>query len=348
MATKARRLVLAVALCVLALPATVPPANAQTAAEFYKGKTLTMIIGGSEGGGYDTMARAISRHLSRHLPGNPSIIAKNMPGASGMAATNHLYSAADKDGTVIGLLQNNNPLAQLFGNKAARFDATQFNWLGTPSVEVAVVVLWHTVPVNSIDDLRTRETSMGASGVQSGQAFVGRLLNATLGTKMRVVPGYKGMNDIFLAMERGEVDGYPGIFYSALAATRPEWLPKKLAKVIVQFGSQPLKELPGVPFATDLARNADDKLLMEAAAARQALGRPLVMPPGVPADRVAAMRKAMLDTFADPAFIADAEKNRMEVNAPQSGASVQEFIARVSATPERIVERLQQLSGEAR
>jgi tripartite-type tricarboxylate transporter receptor subunit TctC len=204
------------------------------------------------------------------------------------------------------------------------------------------------VPVNSVDDLRSRETSMGASGVQSGQAFVGRLLNATLGTRMRVVPGYKGMNDIFLAMERGELDGYPGIFYSALAAARPEWLVKNQAKVIVQFGSRALKELPGVPFATDLAKNADDKLLMEAAAARQALGRPLVLPPGVPADRVAAMRKAMTDTFADPAFIADVKKNRMDLNASQSGQEVQDLIVRVSATPAHIVERLQQLSGEAK
>ena len=325
-----------------------PPASAQGVAEFYKGKTISLIVGGSEGGGYDTMARAIGRHIGRHIPGNPAIVSRNMPGASGMAATNHLYNAAEKDGTVIGLLQNNKPLAQLFGNKAARFDATKFNWLGTPSIEVAVVVVWHAVPVNSVDDLRTKETSMGASGVQSGQAFVGRLLNATLGTKMRVVPGYKGMNDIFLAMERGEVDGYPGIFYSALAATRPNWLPEKKARIIVQFGSQPLKELPGVPFATALASNAEDKLLMEAAAARQALGRPLVMPPGVPADRLAAMRKALLDTFHDPAFVADATKNRMEITAPQSGQEVQELIVRVSATPAKVVERLQQLSGEAK
>jgi tripartite-type tricarboxylate transporter receptor subunit TctC len=325
-----------------------PAAFAQNVADFYKGRTISLIVGGSEGGGYDTMARAVGRHIGRHIPGNPAIVARNMPGASGMAATNHLYNVAEKDGTVIGLLQNNNPLAALFGNKAARFDATKFNWLGTPSIEVAVVVLWHAVPVNSVDDLRTRETSMGASGVQSGQAFVGRLLNATLGTKMRVVPGYKGMGDIFLAMERGEVDGYPGVFYSALAATRPTWLPEKKAKIVVQFGSQPLKELPGIPFATDLAKDPDDKLLMEAAAARQALGRPLVAPPGVPADRVAALRKALVDTFADPAFVADARKNRMEITAPQSGQEVQNLIVRVSGTPAHVVARLQQLSGEAK
>jgi tripartite-type tricarboxylate transporter receptor subunit TctC len=322
-----------------------PVAQAQTVADFYRGKTVTMFVGGSEGGGYDTMARAIGRHIGRHIPGNPSIVVRNMPGASGMAATNHLYSVADKDGTVIGLLQNNNPLARLFGNKQARFDTNKFNWLGTPSVEVAVVLVWHAVPVKSLADLKARETTMGASGVQSGQAFVGRLLNATLGTKMKVVPGYKGMNDIFLAMERGEVDGYPGIFYSALAATRPKWLAEGQARAIVQFGSQPLKELPGVPFATALAANADDRLVMEAAAARQALGRPLVMPPGVPADRLAAMRKALTATFADPAFVADAKKRRMEINAPQNGQEVQDLIARVSAAPDHIAQRLQQLSA---
>lgn len=143
------------------------PATAQSVADFYKGKTISMIVGGSEGGGYDTMARAIARHMGRHIPGNPSIVAKNMAGASGMAATNHLFNVADKDGAVIGLLQNNNPLAQLFDNKAARFDATKFNWLGTPSIEVAVVLVWHTMPVNSVEDLRTKETTMGASGAQS-------------------------------------------------------------------------------------------------------------------------------------------------------------------------------------
>jgi len=246
---------------------------------------------------------------------------------------------------VIGLLQNNNPLAQLFGNTQARFDPTQFNWLGTPSIEVAVVLVWHAVPVNSVEDLRTKETTMGASGADSGQAFMGRLLNMTLGTKMKIVHGYRGMNDIFLAMERSEVDGYPGIFYSALAATRPQWLATKQGKAVVQFGTERLKELPDVPFAIDLATNPEDKQLMEAAAARQALGRPLLMPPGVPTDRVATMRKALADTFADPEFLADAAKGRMEVDKPLSGEEIQSLIARVSTTPAPVIERLQKLAN---
>ena len=159
-----------------------------------------------------------------------------MPGAGGITAVNWLYNTAEKDGTVIGLVQNGTPLEPLFGTKEARYDATKFNWLGTPSYEVSMVLLWHTVPVNTVDDLRTRETNMGASGANSTPAFYTRLLNATLGTKMKLINGYPGQNDAFLAMERGELDGYPSVFYSALTSTRPNWLKDKQAKPIVQYG----------------------------------------------------------------------------------------------------------------
>jgi tripartite-type tricarboxylate transporter receptor subunit TctC len=321
------------------------PLHAETVEDFYRGKTITMAVGGSEGGGYDTMARATARFLGKHLPGNPTVVVKGMPGAGGLLATNYLYNNAPKDGTAIGLVQNNNPLAALFGNKEVRFDATKLNWLGTPSIEVALVLVWHTVPVNSVEDLKTKVTTMGASGADSGQAFLGRLLNATLGTKMKIVHGYKGMNDIFLAMERGELDGYPGVFYSALTSTRPAWLTDHSARIILQFGPQPLAELPGVPFANDLVTNLDDKLLMQAASTRQELGRPLVMPPDVPADRVAAMRKGLSDTFADPAFQAEAEKIGLVVNAPRTGEHIQEVIRQAFSMPPHVVERLRNLEG---
>ncbi len=186
---------------------------------------------------------------------------------------------------------------------------------------------------------------MGASGANSTPAFYTRMLNATLGTKMKLINGYPGQNDAFLAMERGELDGYPSVFYSALTSTRPNWLRDKQAKAIVQYGPERLKELPDVPFATDLLTNEDDKLLMQAASAPQALGRPLVMPPGVPADRVAAMRKALADTFKDPEFQADAEKIGLIVNAPQTGEQLQQVIESAYATPSRVVERLQKLNN---
>ncbi len=321
------------------------PAKAQTVADFYKGKTLTIVVSTSSGGGYDTMARAISRHIGKHVPGNPTLVVRNMPGAGGITAMNYLYNTAEKDGTVVGLVQNGTPLEPLFGTKAAQYDATRFNWLGTPSYEVSMVLLWHTVPVNSVEDLKKRETNMGASGANSTPAFYTRLLNATLGTKMKLINGYPGQNDAFLAMERGELDGYPSVFYSALTSTRPNWLRDKEAKAIVQYGPARLKELPDVPFAPDLLKNEDDKLLMQAAFAPQALGRPMVAPPGIPAERVAALRKALADTFADPEFQADAHKIGLIVNAPQTGEQLQDVIVKAYATPSRVVERLRKLNN---
>jgi tripartite-type tricarboxylate transporter receptor subunit TctC len=334
---------------ILALVATLAfwaaPAAAQSVADFYRGKTVTIVVSTSTGGGYDAMARALSRHISRHIPGNPNVVVRNMPGAGGITAVNWLYNAAEKDGTIVGLVQNGTPLEPLFGTKEARYDATKFNWLGTPSYEVSMVLLWHTVPVNTMEELRTRETNMGASGANSTPAFYTRLLNATLGTKMKLINGYPGQNDAFLAMERGELDGYPSVFYSALTSTRPAWLRDKQAKAIVQYGPARLQELPNVPFATDLLTNDDDRLLMQAASAPQALGRPLLLPPDVPAARVAAMRKALADTFADKEFQADAEKIGLIVNAPQTGEQLQQVIEKAYATPSRVVERLRKLNN---
>jgi tripartite-type tricarboxylate transporter receptor subunit TctC len=321
------------------------PAQAEPVADFYKGKTINMIIGGSTGGGYDVLGRSIAQFIGRHIPGNPSIVARNMPGAGGMLAMNYMFNNAEKDGTVVGVVQSNTPLEPLFGTKEARYDAQKFAWLGTPSIEIAVVVVWHTVPVNTVEDLRKRETTMGVSGTQSTQAFLGRLMNATMGTKMKIVYGYKGLSDTFLAMERGELDGYPGVYYSALSSTRPDWLPKGRAKAIVQIGPERLAELPNVPTALDFVSDPDDRRLIEAAVATQALGRPLVMAPGAPPERVAAMRKALSDTFADPEFQAHANKIGLIVNAPRSGQELQDVIARAYAAPPALVDRLRKLSN---
>ena len=334
-------------LCALfaALGLAMPQATADTVADFYKGKVVSFVISSSTGGGYDAMARAIARYIGRHMPGNPTFVAQNMPGAGGILAMNYLYNVAEKDGTVIGLVQNNTPLEPLFGTKEARYDATKFNWLGTPSFEVSMVLLWHTVPVNSVDDLKRVVTRVGASGANSTPAFYARLLNATLGTKMQLINGYPGQNDAFLAMERGELDGYPSVFYSALTSTRPNWLHDKLAKAIVQYGPERLKELGDVPFAPDLLTNEDDKLLMQAAFAPQALGRPLLAPPGVPAERVAALRQALTDTFADPEFQALANQMGLIVNAPRTGAQLQDVIDRAYSSPSRVIERLRNLNN---
>jgi len=320
------------------------PARADTVVDFYKGRTVGLVVGSATGGGYDTMARAVARFIGRHIPGNPTVVVRNMPGAGGITALNYVSNTAERDGSVLALVQNNTPLEPLFGTKQARYDATKLNWLGTPSFEVAMVLLWHTVPVNSVDDLRRRQTPVGASGANSTPAFYARLLNATLGTRLKIVNGYPGQNDAFIAMERGELDGYPSVFQSALTSTRPTWLAEKLAKAIVQYGPERLADL-GAPFAPDLISNEDDKLLIEAGFAPLALGRPLVMPPDVPAERLAAVRQALSDTFADPEFLAERDRMGLGVNAPRTGAQLQDIIARAYRTPPHIVDRLRQLNN---
>ena len=320
------------------------PARADPVADFYKGAAVNIVVSTSAGGGYDAMARAVARHIGRHIPGQPTVVVRNMPGAGGITAANYLYAAAPRDGSVLGLIQSDPPLEPLFGTKQAQFDPLKFNWLGTPSVETAMVLVWHTVPVNSVDDLRQRVTEMGASGANSTPAFYARLLNATLGTKMKVIPAYPGQNDAFLAMERGELDGYPSVFYSALSSTRPTWLAEKKAKAIVQYGPEKLAALGDVPFAPDLVTNPQDKQLLETAFTSLALGRPLLMPPAVPADRVAAMRNALMKTFADPDFLADAKKIGLQVNSPRNGEQLLRVIKRAYQAPPQIIERVRKLN----
>jgi tripartite-type tricarboxylate transporter receptor subunit TctC len=320
-------------------------AQADPVADFYSGRTVSLVVTTSAGGGYDTLARAIARHIGVHIPGDPTVVVRNMPGAGGLTATNYLYSAAERDGSVFALVSNNPPFEPLFGTPEARFDPTKFNWLGTPSVETAMVLVWHSVPVYSLDDLRRRETIMGASGANSTPAFYARLLNATLGTKMKVIPGYPGQNDAFAAMERGEIDGYPSVFYSALSSTRPTWLAQQQARAIVQYGPEKLAALGDVPFAPDLVGNPEDKLLLQAAFAPLSIGRPLLMPPGVPPDRVAALRKALAATFVDPEFLTEANKIGLSVNDPRSGEQLLDVIERAYRTPPTILDRLRKLNN---
>jgi tripartite-type tricarboxylate transporter receptor subunit TctC len=332
------------ALCAFAA-AWSAPANADAIADFYKGRAVTVVVSSSAAGGYDTLARAVARHLGKHVPGNPAVIVRNMPGAGGMSATNYLYNSADKDGSVIGLVQNNTPFEPLFGTKEARYDPVKFNWLGSPSSETAMVLLWHAVPVSSLAELRTREVAVGVSGANSTPAFFTRLLNATLGTKMKAINGYPGQNDVLLAMERGELDGHPSAFFSSVRSTRPSWLRDKTARAVLQYGPQKLAELADAPFAPDLVAGEEDKLTMQAAFAPLALGRPFLIPPGVPPERVAALRAAFAATMADTEFLAEGERVGLGLNAPRTGAQIQEVMERAYRSPPAVIERLRQLNA---
>ena len=332
------------ALCIVA-GACLPQAKADVVAEFYQGRTVTVVVGSNTAGGYDTFARAVARYMGKHIPGSPTLIVRNMPGAGGMTAANFLYNNADKDGSVIGLVQNNTPFEPLFGTKEARYDPVRFNWLGSPSAETAMVLLWHAAPVNSVAELKVREVAVGVSGANSTPAFFTRLLNATLGTRMKPINGYPGQNDVLLAMERREIDGHPSAFFSSVRSTRPTWLRDKTAKAIVQYGAEKLAELPDVPFAPDLVGHDGDRLVMQAAFAPLTLGRPLLTPPGVASERVAALRRAFAATMADPDFLAEGERVGLGLNAPRTGEQIQEVVERAYQSPPRVIDRLRQLNA---
>ena len=327
----------------LAAAAVVMPARADSVSDFYKGKNIQLVISSAAGGGYDALGRAVARHMQRHLPGNPVIVPRNMPGAGGIIATNYLFNAAPKDGTTFGLVQNNTPFEPLFGTKEADYDATKFNWIGTPSQEVGILTTWAGAGVKTLADARKREVTVGSSGNNSTPSFYARLLNAVLGTKLRIVVGYPGQNEAFLAMERGEIDGYPSIFYSALTSTRPTWIKEKKIDLLLQYGAAPDKEIASVPFLDNEVSNPEDKQLVAAAVAPLAMGRPFLSPPGIPAERVAALRKALAETFTDPEFIAEADRLQLGITGPRRGEQLQEQLEAAYRTPAPIVERLRKL-----
>jgi tripartite-type tricarboxylate transporter receptor subunit TctC len=319
------------------------PAAADEVEDFYRGKTVTIIVSNPPGGGYDLLSRTIAPTLAKYIAGKPSVIVQNMPGASGILATNHLFTIAPKDGTVIGGVSNTVPFEPLLGTAEARFDPLAFNWLGSPTVETGLLGVWHTVPVNSIDGAKTREVTIASNGPHSTPTFYAKLLNETLGTKLKLVMGYPGQNEFNLAMEKGEVDGTSSLFYSSLVGTRPAWLTEKKIRLLVQYGFEKHPKLPDVPFATDLARNPDDVSLMQAAYAALGVGRPYIMPPGVPAARVRAIQQALSATFKDADFLARAQSLQLETAAAKTGDQLRDIVGRAYAISPAVKARLKAL-----
>lgn len=314
-------------------------AHADSVGDFYKGKTLTIIVSTDAGNGYDFTARVIARHLSRYLPGNPTIIVQNMPGAGGIVGADYVYNVAPKDGLAVGEIQNTVPFEPFYGNKQAKFDATKMNWLGSPGQETGLLIVWHTVPVKTLAEAKSRGLVLAATGSASTPAFYARVITAVFGVPIKVIPGYKSQTEAFLAMERGENEGYSSTFLSSLKATHPDWLTDKSVSLLLQYGGVANSELPEIPFAADLL-SGDDKILMQIAAAPLALGRPLFAPPGVPADRLAALRKGFDDTFADPNYRADCAKQGLTCDQPGTGADIAAIIAKSYGAPAEIHKRL--------
>jgi tripartite-type tricarboxylate transporter receptor subunit TctC len=309
-------------------------APAQTADKF-KGKIFEVVVGYDTGGGYDIYARALARHIGKHLPGNPTVIVKNMPGAQTRTAANYLYNIAPKDGTVIGTIARGLPTEELLGSGGIRFESAKFNWIGSMNNEVSVGVAWHTSPVKTFEDTKQREMVVG--GIADRLLFA-QVMNAILGTKFKTISGYKSGGEIGLAMERGEVEGRMGWSWSSVVSMNPEWIREGKIRNLVQFSTSKHADLPNVPLVTELAGSDADRALLELVFSRQVIGRPFIAPPGLDAETVEILRKAFGDTMRDPAFLAEMQKANLEVN-PIPGKDVQELINRLFKTPPAVLER---------
>jgi tripartite-type tricarboxylate transporter receptor subunit TctC len=310
-------------------------AHAQDPASFYKGKTVDLYVGYSAGGGYDIYARALARYMGRFIPGNPTIVPKNMPGAGSLVLANWLYNVASKDGSAFGMIGRGTAFDPLLGSTKAQFDAAKFNWIGSMNDEVSVCVAWHTSGIAKLEDVTHKELTVGGTGPAADTDQFPKVLNATLRTKFKIIPGYPGGNDIDLAMERGEVMGRCGWSWSSVVATHKAWIDDKKINVLVQLSLTKHADLPNIPLVMDFAKTDEERRIFRLVFARQPMGRPFLAPPGVPADRTATLRKAFVDTMKDPAFLAEAEKMQLEIN-PVAGDAVQAIVQDVYQTPKSI------------
>ncbi len=320
-------------------------ARAQSVAEFYRGKQVALVTSASVGGGYDQYARLLAKHMPRHIPGEPTIIVQNMVGAEGLRAANFLYNVAAQDGSVIGGLSRNTGLARFydFNNAGIQFDARKFHWLGSPQQEIGLFILSTKTGLHSIDDLKTREVTVSSTARNSPTSIYSRILNATIGTRLKPIEGYAGSQACLIALERGEVDAHVSGGSSAPFRARiMPWLDNGDAKVIMQMGMKRDSAFPDVPTALELEHAPADRQLFEIAFAEQVMGRPFVLPPGVPRDRVEALRKAFDETMKDPDFLADAKLQKAEID-PVSGEAINALLDRVYAAPPDVVARIREL-----
>jgi len=318
-----------------ALATVVQPAAAQEV--YFKDKQIRLIVGSAPGGGYDTYGRLLAAHMRRNIPGNPTIVVQNMPGAGSLVLANYLANVAPKDGTAFGAVNALIATDPLMYPERVKFDPRQFRWLGSALKENHVGLAWHTSPVRSFDDLFRQELIVAGTGGATNLYPV--LTNAILGTRIKMIPGYQGTKQGMLAMERGEVAGNVGITWASLKATNGAWLREGKIRVVIQYGLAKHPELPGVSWVYDYARTDEDRAAMDLSFGNQEFGRPFVAPPGVPGPVVGILRTAFDNTMADPEFRADAEKRQIDLDFT-SGAEIETLIGKFYQTPPAVVERI--------
>ena len=330
------------ALGALSLMAGAIAAQAQTPAEFYKGKQVQMMVYSGAGSTYDTYARLLARHMNRFIPGSPSIVAQNMVGAGGLKLVDYLNRIAPKDGTVFGTVSRGNPFDPIMGKKDIDFDPLKLTWIGSMNREIAVALSWGPSPVKTFEDLRKTELLVPGTGAGADSEIIPRAYNNLAGTKFKIVSGYRDTAEATLQMETGELQGIAYWSLSAIQSLKPDWIPTKKINILFHTGATESPDLPGVPRIRNLIKDETDRKALEFLLAREVMGRPFVAPPGIPADRAKALRDAFNATMVDPEFLKEAARGNVEVNLVKA-EEIDTLLRDAAALPPAVIERARQV-----
>jgi len=328
-----------IVLLALTLGAGAARADPQSVADFYRGKTLTISVGLSAGGGYDLHARLLAKYFGRHLPGAPAVVVKNAPGAGSLTLVNALYATLPRDGTELATFERGITLEPLLDSAQARFDPLKLGWIGSSDNDASTCLAWHTAAVKTMEDAMRQELIVGGTGSTAIANTFPRLLNAVVGTKFRVIPGYPGANDALLAMERGETQGFCSLGFSTLEALRPDWVRDRKVNVFVQLALQKSPDHPDVPLALDFAKTAADRQAIALIVSPNLFARPFAAPPGLPPERLEALRQAFNETVLDPDYLAEAKARALHIELV-SGPELEAVLRRIYATPSEVVARV--------
>ena len=325
-------------LVALAAVAFAGSAAAQSPEEFYKGRNVDLVIGYPPGGSNDTWGRLLARHIGKHIPGKPTLVPKNMPGAGSFLAANTVFNVSPKDGSVIGIAAPTAPLDERIGTQGVRFKSAEFNWIGRVDSLVNMVFMWKTSPVQTIADAMKTQSTLSATGVGSTVYVYPNVMNHVLGTKFKLVLGYKGSGEAMLAVERGEAEGH-STSWVALKVAHPNWIQDKSVKILVQFSLKRHREMPDVPTVVELATNDEQRAILSAVVNAAEIGSAFFTAPGVPADRLNALRRAFDATMKDPEFLAEVERTKLSVN-PFTGEELQKLVRSVSDLSPELVDKV--------
>jgi hypothetical protein len=335
---------LLVALMLAVLAALRPAVAADEAPDFYRGKTINVIVGFGAGGGYDIYARLLAHHLGNHIAGQPNVVVQNMEGAGSVRAANYVYSVAPKDGTVLAAVNQNMPMYQMLGGAGAQFNAAEINWLGSMAYSNGTLYTWHQSGIKTLDDAKAREVPLGGVGTTSDSYIYPTLINGLLGTRFKVINGYAGTKEIHLALERGEVMGRGGNTWASVTSSNQDWIEQKKINVLVQIGFKLETEIPQVPLLIDLVKTPEEKQIVTVVTLPTALGYTNWLAPEVPASRIKLLRTAYDATMRDKAFLDEAAKHAMMIR-PQTGSEIEALIKQAAVVPKPVVERTAQLLG---